>query len=186
MLTPGYNQFTDTISSLSAQGSQNPNLMIAGFIIYGVLIIGFAYALFLRLRHGTKARIAWFTLTLYGVCMILAGVFQNNTGANITVLNMEGILHNAAVITSCLSVLTGMCMFAGSVYKKPSWYGFTWFTIGASLLGLILSIIFLIQSQVPFSGLFQRIFYLIILIWIEIVSVWLFRLSINYQTRQLS
>jgi len=177
MLTPGYNQLTDTISSLSAQDCQSPNLMIAGFIIYGVLIIGFAYALFLRLRHGIKARVAWFTLTLYGVCMILAGIFQNNTGANITTLNMEGILHNAAVITSCLSVLTGMCMFAGSVYKKPSWYGFTWFTIGASFLGLVLSIIFLIQSQVPLSGLFQRIFYCIILIWIEIVSVWLFRLS---------
>ena len=173
LLTPGYNQLTDTVSSLCDQASKTPDLMTAGFIIYGVLIIGFAYALYLRLRHGIKAHIAWFALTLYGVCMILAGIFRDSPGA----FDTEGILHNAAIITSCFSMLIGMLMFAGSVYKKPSWFGFTWFTIAASFMGLILSIIFLVQSYVPLAGLLQRFFYCIILLWIETVSVWLFRLS---------
>ena len=173
LLTPGYNQLTDTVSSLCDQASKTPDLMIAGFIIYGVLIIGFAYALYLRLRHGIKAHIAWFTLTLYGVCMILAGIFRDSPGA----LDTEGIIHNAVIITSCFSMLIGMLMFAGSVYKKPSWFGFTWFTIAASFMGLVLSIIFLVQSQVPLAGLLQRFFYCIILLWIETVSIWLFRLS---------
>jgi hypothetical protein len=147
--------------------------MTIGFIVYGVLIIGFAYALYLRLRHGVRAHIAWYMLTLYGVCMILAGVFQDSPGA----LNTEGILHNAAIITSCFSLLIGMWMFASSVYKKPSWFGFTWFTIGASFLGLLLSVVFLVQSQVPLAGLMQRFFYCLILLWIEIVSIWLFRLT---------
>jgi hypothetical membrane protein len=173
LLTPGYNQLTDTVSSLSDQASATPGLMNAGFFVYGALIIGFAYALYLRLRHGLKAHIAWFFLTLYGVCMILAGVFRDSPG----VLNTEGTLHNAAIITSCLSLLIGMWMFAGSVYKRPSWFGFTWFTIGASFLGLLLSIIFLVQSQVPLAGLLQRFFYCLILLWIEIVSIWLFKLT---------
>lgn len=179
LLTPGYNQLTDTISSLSAQGSNTPQLMTTGFAIYGVLTIGFSYALYLRLRHGFKAHVAWFMLTLYGICMILAGVFQDSPGANNALLNTEGILHNAAVITSCLAMLFGMWAFAGSVYRKPSWFGFTWFTVAASFMGLVLSIIFVVQSRVPLAGLLQRFFYLVILIWIEIVSIWLFRLSLN-------
>jgi hypothetical membrane protein len=177
LLTPGYNQLTDTISSLSEQGSETPQLLTVGFVVYGVLIIGFSYALYLKLRHGIRAHVAWFMLTLYGICMILAGVFQDTPGGNNIALNTEGILHNAAIITSCLSILFGMWMFAGSVYKKPSWFGFTWFTIAASFMGLILSIIFIVQSHVPLAGLLQRFFYCVILIWVETVSIWLFRLS---------
>ncbi len=177
LLTPGYNQLKDTISSLSDQASKTPQLMTVGFLVYGVLIIGFSYALYLKLRHGIRAHVAWFMLTLYGICMILAGVFQNSPGGSHATLNTEGILHNAVIITSCLSMLFGMWMFAGSVYKKPSWFGFTWFTIAASSMGLVLSIIFIVQSYVPLAGLLQRFFYSVILIWIETVSVWLFRLS---------
>jgi len=179
LLTPGYNQLKDTISSLSDQGSETPQILSIGFIVYGVLIIGFAYALYLKLRHGVKAHLAWFMLTLYGICMILAGVFQDSPSANNVPLNTEGILHNAVIITSCLSMLFGMWAFAGSVYKKPAWFGFTWFTIAASFMGLVLSIIFLVQSYVPWAGLLQRFFYCVILIWIETVSIWLFRLSLK-------
>ena len=175
--TPGYNHITDGVSKLSDQESQIPELMTAGFISYGVLVIGFSYALYLRLRHGIKAHVAWFTLTLYGICMILAGICQDSPSSSNASLNPEGIMHNAAIITSCISILIGMWMFAGSVYKKPSWFGFTWFTIAASFVGLVLSIIFIVQSYVPASGLLQRFFYLVMLAWIETVSIWLFRLS---------
>jgi hypothetical membrane protein len=175
LLTPGYNQLTDTISSLSDQASEHPELMTAGFIVYGVLTIGFAYALYLRLRHGKRAHahITWFALTLYGVCMILAGIFRDSPRA----LNTEGIIHNAAVITSCFSFLIGMLMFAGSVYRRPSWFGFTWFTVAASFVGLVLSIIFIFPSNLPGAGILQRFFYLIMVTWVETVSIWLFRLS---------
>jgi len=177
LLTPGYNHLTDTISSLCGQESQRPELMTAGFISYGALIIGFSYGLYLRLQPGIKARIIWFTLAIYGIAMILAGVFQDCPGGNTTPLNTEGILHNISTATAFFSLLIGMWVFAKSVHNKPSWFGFTWFTIAATVVSLALSIIFIIQSYVPYSGLWQRIFYIIPLIWIEMVSTWLFRLS---------
>ena len=176
-LTPGYSHINDTVSKLSEQGSLHPELMTAGFVVYGTLVIGFSYALYLRLRHGYKAYIACLAMMLYGICMILAGVFQDIPGGKEVPLNTEGIVHNAVIIISCFSFLIGMWAFAGSVYRRPAWFGFTWFTIIASIIGLVLSIIFAVQSYVPASGLLQRLFYLVLLCWIEIVSVWLFRLT---------
>ncbi|MFC2034451.1 DUF998 domain-containing protein [Chloroflexota bacterium] len=165
------------ISKLSDQSSQNPGLMTISFIIYGAFIICFSYALYFRIQRGVKAYITWFALTLYGSCMILAGIFQDTAGLGSDSLNLEGFIHNTVIIISNISILIGMWMFAGSVYKKPSWFGFTWFTIGASILGLVLSIIFAVQTYIPASGLLQHFFYLVLLIWVEKVATWLFRLS---------
>jgi hypothetical membrane protein len=175
--TPGYSHIDNTVSKLAEQGAAHPGLMITGFIVYGALILGFSYELFLHLRHGWKAHLTWVSMMIYGVCMILAGVFQDIPGGKDIPLNFEGAVHNGAIIVSCIAFLIGMWAFAGSVYRKPSWFGFTWFTLIASLVGCVLSIIFAVQSSVPASGLFQRIFYCVILGWIGIVSVWLFRLT---------
>ncbi len=175
--TPGYSHIHDTISKLSEQGSEHPGLMNAAFIAYGVLVIGFSYALYIHLRHGFKAHLAWIAIMIYGMCMVLAGFYQDIPGGEGTPLNPEGITHNAVIIVSCVSFLIGMWAFAGSVYNRKSWFGFTWFTVIASFVGLILSVVFAIQSYIPASGLMQRLFYSVILIWIEIVSIWLFRLS---------
>jgi hypothetical membrane protein len=175
--TPGYSQINNTVSKLSEQGSPHPEWMITGFITYGILVIGFASALYMQLRHGFRAHVAWIFMALYGICMILGGIFQDIPGGKDVELNAEGIAHNAVIITSCISFLIGMWAFAGCVYRRPSWFGFTWFTIIASIIGLGLSIIFAIQTYVPASGLLQRMFYLVLLCWIEIVSIWLFRLT---------
>jgi len=175
--TPGYSHIHDTISKLSEQGSASPELMTIGFITYGFLVIGFSYALYIHLRHGFRAHLTWTAFVIYGLCMILAGFYQDIPGGEGVPLNPEGIMHNAVIITSCISFLIGMWAFAGSVYNRKSWVGFTWFTLIASFIGLVLSIVFAVQSHIPASGLWQRLFYLLMVTWIEIVSIWLFRLS---------
>ena len=179
--TPGYSHIHDTISKLSEQGTANPELMTSGFIAYGVLIIGFSYALYIHLRHGFKAHLTWIAFVIYGICMILAGFYQDIPGGDGVPLNPEGIVHNAVIIISCISFLIGMWAFAGSVYNRHSWVGFTWFTLIASFIGLVLSIVFAVQSYIPASGLWQRLFYLLMVLWIEIVSIWLFRLSFKQE-----
>jgi len=177
LLTPGYNHLTDIISELSGQENARPELMTAGFLSYGVLIIGFSYGLYLRLQHGIKARLIWFTLTLYGIGMILAGVFKDSPGIITDNFSVEGILHNTFITTAFFSLLIGVWAFAKNVYNNPSWFGFTWFSIAATAVSLALAIVFFLQAYIPYSGLLQRIFYVIPLIWIEIVSIRLFRIS---------
>ena len=180
LLTPGYNPLTGTISDLCGQESVSPGLMIAGFYSYGVLIIAFSYGLYLKLRPGRKARTIWITLTLYGIGMILAGIFQDSPGMGLETLNAEGILHSTFTTAGFFLLLIGVWVFAKSVYNKPSWFGFTWFSIAATAVSVVLSIVFILQSYIPYSGLLQRVFYIIPLTWIEMVSIWLFRLSFKH------
>lgn len=176
-LTPGYNPLADSISTLSGQESLKPELMTIGFIAFGSLMIGFSYGLHMGMEHGLKARIVWITFTIYGLGMISAGVFQDSPGIASGTINAEGVLHNVFTATSFFSLLIGVWVYARSVHRRPSWFGFTWFTLVASAVSLTLSIIFILRAYVPYPGLIQRVFYIIPLIWIETVSIWLFRLS---------
>ena len=96
-------------------------------------------------------------------------------------INAEGLMHSVSTTAAFFSLLIGVCVFARSVHNRPSWFGFTWFSIAAAVLSLSLSIVFLLQSYIPYSGLLERIFYIMPLIWIEIVAIWLFRLSFKQQ-----
>ena len=93
LTTPGYNHLTDTISTLSGQDSASPDLMIAGFVCYGILITSFAFGLYLRLQKGIRSRVLWLALTLHGIGMILAGVFRDSPVVGFENINAEGIMQ---------------------------------------------------------------------------------------------
>jgi hypothetical membrane protein len=177
LLTPGYSHLSDTISQLGAQGRLHPGLMNTGFIIYGVLIIGFSYALYRQLGYSTAARVAWLMLTMYGVGIILAGIFRDFPDGTNTVINLEGILHNVFATAAFFALLGGMLMFAKIVYHRPAWHGLTWFTIAIAAFNLVLSLIFITEVFVSVEGGLQRLFYFTSLVWKELVSIRLFRLS---------
>ena len=176
-LTPGYSHLSDTISQLSAQGRPHPEIMNAGFIIYGVFIIGFSYALYRQLGRGTTARIVWLMLTIYSVGVILSGIFQDNYKASGTVNNLESNLHNVIAFIAFIALIIGIWMFARRVHGNPLWHGFTWFSVAIALFNLTSSLIFVTEAFVPIEGLLQRFFYITSLVWVEAVSVRLFRLS---------
>ena len=177
LLTPGYNPLVDSISTLSDQNSLTPGLMTTGFIVFGSLMICFSIGLYLGLERSGKSVIIGIAFALYGIGMIFTGVFRDSPAVAGTIINAEGIMHNVATVIAFFSLLAGMLVFVKNVHKIPSWYGLTWFTLIASAIGLLLSVIFIIASHVTYSGLIQRVFYIIPMIWIELVSIWLFRLS---------
>jgi hypothetical protein len=77
-----------------------------------------------------------------------------------------------------------MLMFSKRVHGIPSWYGLTWFTLISAVIGLLMSMIFIIASHVAYSGLIQRVFFILPMIWIELVSLWLFRLTFAMNKNQ--
>jgi hypothetical membrane protein len=106
--TPGYSHIHDTISKLSEQGSTSPEVMTIAFIAYGILIIGFSYALYIHLRHGVRAHIAWLAFMIYGLCMVLAGFYQDIPGGEGVPLNPEGVVPGVFIADLPGSVSRGL------------------------------------------------------------------------------
>ncbi|MDP3879209.1 MAG: DUF998 domain-containing protein [Dehalococcoidales bacterium] len=177
MITPGYNPVTDSISTLSDQSSLTPGLMSTGFIVFGILMLCFSAGLYLGLEWSIKSAVIGITFALYGLGMVFGGVFQDSPGIAGMSINVEGVMHNVAITTAFFSLLVGMLLFVKRVHKIPSWYWFTRFTLAAIGIGLLLSIVFIVASHVTYSGLVQRVFYIIPMICIELVSIGLLRLS---------
>ena len=177
LITPGYNPLKDAISTLSDQNSLTPGLMTVGFIVFGSLMICFSTGLYLGLKRNIKSAVIGLTFALYGIGMVFTGVFRDSPP--ISVINAEGIAHNIATTVGFFSLLTGMLVFVRTVHKLPHWYGLTWFTLLAAGVGLGMSVIFFIAADVTYSGFIERIFYMIPMIWIETVSIWLFRLTFH-------
>ena len=149
IITPGYNPLTDSISTLSDQNSLTPGLMTTGFIIFGSLMVCFSAGMSIGLGRGLKSIIIGITFALYGLGMIFTGAFQDSPEIAGLTINPEGVVHNVAATTAFFSLLLGMLVFVKSVHKIPSWYGFTWFTLVAAAIGLLLSIVFIVGSVCP-------------------------------------
>jgi len=177
LVTPGYSHLSETVSQLGAQGRPHPEVMNAGFIIYGLLINGFAYSLYRRLERHTGAKTVWLLLGIYGTGVLLSGIFQDDSKALGTVATMQGTMHSVFAMIGFFALVIGMVVFARIVYLNPAWRGFMQFSIAIAVLNLVLSLMFLIEVFGPVEGLLQRAFYAISLVWVEVVSLRSLRLS---------
>ncbi len=116
LLTPGYSHMSETISQLGAQGRPHPEVMSTGFIVFGLLVNGFAYGLYRRLQDHAGARIVWILLTIYGIGVSLSGIFQDGSKAPGTETNLESTLHSVFAMIGFLALIAGMWVFARLVH----------------------------------------------------------------------
>jgi len=171
LVTPGYSHVSETISQLGAQGRPHPEVMNAGFIVFGLLVNGFAYSLYRRLQNHTGARILWALLTIYGTAVLLSGIFQDASKVPGAESNLESTLHSVLAMIGFFALVAGMWVFARLVHRDPWWRKFTPLSIAIAVLNLGLSLLFLVEGLGSVEGLLQRSFYAISLFWIEVVSL---------------
>jgi Protein of unknown function (DUF998) len=96
VLSPGYNAVTTAGSNLSL-GTYGP-VMIANFVVYGLLEMVFARGLW-RISSGTRAgRLGARMVGAAGAAFLMAGVFVTDPTAG-AVVSVHGALHVAAALT---------------------------------------------------------------------------------------
>jgi len=170
-VTPGYSHLSDTVSQLGARGRPHPEVMNAGFIVYALLLSGFAHGLYRHLGRSTGARAVWLLLTICGLTIILSAIFQDDSMALGDVTTLEGILHGVFAQIAFFALVIGMTVFARVVYLKPEWRCFTQFSLAVVVLNLVLSLMFLIEVATPVEGALQRSFFGLSLAWLLAVSL---------------
>ena len=176
-VTPDYNHILNTMSELSAVDSPHPEWMNAGFISYGILMIGFSFALRRCLAPRTWTTIVWLMVIIHGVGVILASVFPYDSAIKEGIHSPEDTLHHLVSITGCVAFIIGMLIVDRMVWAEPAWRGVT----RLSFVTIAIVVILFVLSLIPFFGvvlgLMQKISALAMFTYIEVLAIRCFTLS---------
>jgi hypothetical membrane protein len=176
-VTPGYDQIRNTISELSAVGAPHPEWMNAGFVSYGILIIGLSFAVRQSLAPRPWTTVVWLLILIHGVGVILTAVFPYNAAITEGLHSLKDASHHLVSITACVAFIVGMLIMARIVWAEPAWRGVTRLSLVAIGIVSILFVFTLIPVFRDIAGLLQRISALAMFIYIEALSIRCFTLS---------
>jgi hypothetical protein len=178
---PDYKFTRDSISSLAL--TPLGWVQTIGFMIMGLLIEVFIIGLLLSIRGwfihvDRKFTSGAFILGIFGFGLLLIGAFHTDPTGNIHTL--EGTIHG--IVSRMLFWLFPIAtlLIAPCLRKQPYWKALFLYTIiaGAVALALLIVGIFL-PSGFSWFGLYERILTLDELMWVEIMAIWLLRLSLR-------
>lgn len=82
-LTPEYSHRSQVISELAAQGTRYGVLMSAAIVTFGLLLIGFAPAMFVAHQPGASAAVSALLIAGGGLALIIAGLFRCDPGCSL-------------------------------------------------------------------------------------------------------
>ena len=177
----GYSLLTDEISQLSASGVSGAWAQTANFIVYGLVVVGLAVGLHLGITDGHGSIIGPGLIGVFGALAAFGnGVFPTNQyGSPETTI---GNLHSLTAGVGFVALIVAMFVLPRRLRQDPEWSDLAgwsrWMGAGAAAL----MVLYLFASEVEgfldgYIGLIQRIFAAVVLIWLFILSLRLYRTS---------
>lgn len=168
-LYDGYSHISQKISELGGEGAEYALLQNLNFIMLGVSVIGFSWALARVLGPPSRGPllIGFFGL----VAVIHGGLLPCDIGCQGE--TTVGLLHNITGLTGFVSVIAGMMVLARRWHDDPRWRSHVRFTQRAALvaIGGLVSFVFTqaLDAQ-SLAGVAQRVFAGALLLWIAITA----------------
>jgi hypothetical membrane protein len=184
---PGYSQWRNFVSQLS--DSKFGWMQIANFIICGLCVICFAIGLRRALRSGKGAVGGPLFLGLFGLSLIIAGIFPTDPALGYypdgftTVQTLHGIIHGANAIPAFASLTLAIFLLARRFASDATWHGWGLYSVisGVLLMGFFIACVYVSsldqKGVLPDSptGFFERIAIIAGWSWIAIVAMKLLR-----------
>jgi len=176
LLRPGYSHLSQTISTLGEIGSTNAVAQDLNFFLLGALVIAFSVGLRRGIGGGRASRIGTALVGLFGVGVVLAGIFPcdqcsqfGNSAAN--------TLHGLASIVAFFGFLPAPFPLSLSMRRNSAWQGYPRLSLVMGVLILIFLVAFLLASASPLQGAFQRLLVGAIFLYIALMAARLYRVS---------
>lgn len=173
---PGYSWTRDSISSLA--WTPLGWVQTIGFLAMGLLTEIFVAGIFLNIRGRKGFGLGVSLLALFGFGLLLIGAFHTDyTGVATTV---DGSIHGIATKSIFFLFAVSSLLIAPSLKRDPWWKPLFYYSIAAAILDIILMICSIwIQDGNFHFGLYERTLVANTIIWVEIMSIWLLRLSLK-------
>ena len=174
---PGYSQLRNTMSLLGVSTSPVSGIISLWWIIWGLLIIFFAFGFGKAFGyHKTPVKIATWLIILYGLGEgIGSGVFKADLVNNSATLSSN--IHEIGGGTGTIGIL--VLPFAMKLIitraTNPGFHTLSWivFLLGFAYLSMLLLHLIAYGSNdlLPYKGLWQRLFFLDYYIYLIVIAV---------------
>ena len=185
VLQDGYSPRRDYISELAALDARHAWIMITGFLLLGVgtiaLGIGLAGAV-----EGGLARIGSILVALAGVGIIVAGLARVDCRSRLDAcaaridagdVSWHSATHELVSLVLFLALVAAPLVLARAFSGEEPWRDLRAYSIATGVVGLVLLVLLFSGVAGNWSGVVQRVFVTVLLLWIAILGARLIRLS---------
>lgn len=182
LLRPGYNPITQHMSELGEVGGSNAMIMnIAGFIMFGLLMIAFASGFHRGISEGKGSKIGPASIAIAGTGAVLIGVFPYDPSAIFP--SFAGIMHGVSVLILSVGLVLAPFTIARRIKHDQRWKGYRLYSLATGVVTAFVGVVFLSMSIRNWSGLLQRVAMEVPLLWVEAMAIKLLRICIRPRTR---
>jgi hypothetical membrane protein len=165
-LSDGYSHSSQKISELGGQGAEFAALQNANFILLGILVLGFAWALARAMGPPHTGPV------LLGVFGVSSCIANGLLPCDVACVGETPVAqaHNITGLVGFLAAIAGMILLARRWRHDPRWRDHAGHTVGAVVVAIGGLIWFVITQATdplhPLGGIAQRTFVAALLLWI--------------------
>lgn len=178
-LRPEYGHTVSFISELGADGTANAAFMNGmGFLPAGLLLGAVGIAIARTLPTSRAAAFGTALVVLFGVGVFTSGLISCDAGCPQVAGSLENIVHNLIGPFAFICATLGIGVLAAPFRRVPEWRSLSAFSLASSVVALVFLILLVssVESRVR-TGLYQRLFLAIVLIWYAIAGIRAYRLQ---------
>lgn len=173
-ITPGYSHVSDFISTLGAVGAPYAPIQTINFLVFGGAILALTMGLHARFDAGRRPRLGTVLLGVFGVGVILAGVFPEHPAAPDSTTNL---LHNLVSTIAFVAGIVGVALVTRRIGTDDRWPAYrSELTLTVAVV-LVSFVVFMgsVFSESAYVGLTQRLFIGVMSLWVMGQSYRLYR-----------
>jgi hypothetical membrane protein len=167
---PAYSSTEQRLSELGASGAPHAFIFnVLGLMTSGMLVVVLSLGLCSEFSSDRPAKIGAGLLALCGASLFITGVFPCDVGA--VEASASGILHGlfAGIGTSAI-IGAALAMWLG-LKDDPVWRNHSWFSLCVAAVAVALYVPHLLYLLPRWNGAIQRMLVMVLLVWIEVMSI---------------
>lgn len=175
-ITPGYSHVGDFISTLGAVGAPYATVQTMNFAVFGSSILALSLGIHDWFGDGRRPRVGTVLLGIFGVGVILAGVFPANPAAPDST---TALLHDVTSTVAFVTGVTGVSLISRRSGGDDRWPSYRYEPIWTVVVVLVTFVGFMVSvvDESAVVGLTQRVFIGVLTLWLVMQSYRLYRLS---------
>lgn len=166
LLRPGYSHVSQTISELGEVGAPYATIQDANFVVFGLLVIAFAYGLHKGIGDGEGSKVGPILVAIFGGLRIGSAIFP-----------LPSPFHLPVAATGFITIMIAPLIISRRLKQDSRWQGYRLYSLATGVTAVILFLVLLTGQGGPWYGALQRIFLAPLFIWIEVMAIRLLRLS---------